>query len=277
MAPGDDDAAVGDLTRCDALPEPADLPQLPAADRHVRGDRIADRCDLGRQSGVAAAEHPIELRGKPLRLRSGPVGHELAGDADHVGVGEARVEALDPGGFRLGVVVREHDDVSPRDLDSRVAGADHPALVAVGDHLAAGEGLARPFEQPRVVVDDHDRLRGGERLSLDPAQAARELVAAIPAPARDDHGDAVLGGLRHGSEWIRRPLDPILGHENGYSRAAQAGDAVSASRTCTEAGEGWWARLMVRRLRASLRIVPSTRKPSRKVFRLLCPEIRSAS
>ena len=81
----------------------------------------------------------------------------------------------------------------PADLDPGVAGADDPAVVAVGDHLDVGEGLVRPGEQLRVVVDDHDRLGGGERLSLDRAQAARELVAALRVPGRNDHRDAVLG------------------------------------------------------------------------------------
>ena len=72
-----------------------------------------------------------------------------------------------------------------------------------------------------------------------------------------------------GEELDRGDLVTLLDRAEELKRGRERGDGRDSL-----AGRSRW---MPRRRRASLRIVPSTRNPSRNVFRLLWPWMRSAS
>jgi hypothetical protein len=108
------------------------------------------------------------------------------------------MEALEPVGLGLGVVVDERHDRALRDHDAGVASPGKAAGTVVFDHHHGGKAPTRRREQLGVVVDHHDDFEGSDGLP-----AERGDAGSKPAPTlggvggdHDGHVDAVGFGAQ---------------------------------------------------------------------------------
>src|ERR1700720_1551064 len=119
--------------------------------------------------------------------------------------------------------------------------------------------------------------------AVDSASAGTQPIqsAACSAFELGEGGALTARGSRADSIGMPLKLPMLLaeletpGALSGLARrqAAEAAALASCAWPSTDGCSRW----LLRRRLPSLRMVPSTRKPSRNVFRLLCPEMRSRS
>ena len=94
--------------------EHAELVKKTTTKRHRSPEEVANGSDRFWQTGIAAADHPVELGRKPARALPGPDGHRPASRTHHGRNVILRDQLFEPAGVGLCVVVKERHDVTPR-------------------------------------------------------------------------------------------------------------------------------------------------------------------
>ncbi|HEY2034809.1 MAG TPA: alpha/beta hydrolase [Rhizomicrobium sp.] len=215
-------------------------------DLAARGFRVIrfDNRDIGKSTHLShlGAPNPMEAMMKRMSGQAVTAPYaldDMAQDAasllDALGIKRAHIVGASMGGMIAQLVAAKHPehtasltsimsttgraDLPPGKPEAMAALTTPPASDSREDRIAAGIRIAKALASPGFPTSEADMRRDVEaavdRVPFDPAGVARQLMAIVAAPARND----LLKTVKAPSQIIHGADDPILTIEGGQDTA----------------------------------------------------------